>query len=169
MSDMLLRTEPDCAPFVSEGASIRLSEPMARYSLRARDAKLLEELLGQSVPRKIGATAGGMACLGPDEWLLCAPAGTVLPDGSGLPVAITNVSERSVRLLAEGQRAAEVLMAGCPLDLDRFAIGRATRTVFETVEIVVWRLREGAFAVEVWRSFAPWLSSALASAAKVVG
>jgi sarcosine oxidase subunit gamma len=166
MSDLLLRAEPNCAPFVGEGVSIHLADPMARFSVRARDAQALEDLIGLPVPRKIGAMADGMACLGPDEWLLCAPAGTVLADGSGLPVAITDVSERAVRLLVEGPRAAQVLMAGCPIDLDRFAVGRATRTVFETVEIVVWHLRDDVFAVDVWRSFAPWLSLAFASAAE---
>ena len=166
MSDLLLRCEPDCALFAGEGVAIRLAEPMARYSLRARDAQALEDLLGLAVPRQIGASLGDIACLGPDEWLLCAPAGTVLASGSGLPVAITDVSERAVRLLVEGPRAADVLMAGCPLDLDRFAVGRVTRTVFETVEIVVWRLRDDLFAVEVWRSFAPWLQLALTSAAE---
>ncbi|WP_295639169.1 sarcosine oxidase subunit gamma family protein [Novosphingobium sp.] len=167
MSDLLLRNEPDCAGFAGEGAgvAIRLAEPMARYSLRARDAQVLEDLIGLAVPRAIGATLGDMACLGPDGWLLCASVGTVLPSGSDLPVAITDVSERAVRLLVEGPRAGEVLMAGCPIDLDRFAVGRATRTVFETVEIVVWRLRDDAFAVEVWRSFAPWLRLALVHAA----
>lgn len=165
MSDGLMRSEPDCSPFSAEGVSISLAEPMARHSLRARDAQVLEDLLGLAVPRTIGESVGNMACLGPDEWLLCAPAGTVLPGGSGMPVSITDVSERAVRLLVEGPRAAEVLMAGCPLDLDRFAVGRATRTVFETVEIVVWRLRDDTFAIEVWRSFAPWLWLALESAA----
>ena len=166
MSDVLLRCEPIApAIFEGDGVSIGLAGPMARYSLRARHAQVLEGLLGLAVPRQIGASLGGVACLGPDEWLLCAPSGTVLPSGSGLPVAITDVSERAVRLEVEGPRAADVLMAGCPLDLDRFAVGRATRTVFETVEIVVWRLRDDLFAVEVWRSFAPWLQLALTSAA----
>ena len=166
MSDLLRRCEPIAsATFNGAGVSIGLAGPMARFSLRARDAQALENLLGP-VPRQIGASLGDIACLGPDEWLLCAPAGTVLASGSGLPVAITDVSERAVRLLVEGPRAADVLMAGCPLDLDRFAVGRVTRTVFETVEIVVWRLRDDLFAVEVWRSFAPWLQLALTSAAE---
>lgn len=166
MSDVLLRSDPIAAAiFEGEGVSIGLAGPMARFSLRARDAQALQDLLGLPVPRQIGVTSGDMACLGPDEWLLCARVGTVLPSGSGQPISISDVSERSVRLLVEGPRAAEVLMAGCPLDLDRFAVGRATRTVFETVEIVVWRLRDDAFAVEVWRSFAPWLRLALTSAA----
>jgi sarcosine oxidase subunit gamma len=53
------------------------------------------------------------------------------------------------------------LASGCPLDLERFAVGRATRTVFETVEVIVWREAADRFRVFVWRSFAPWLWHAL--------
>jgi sarcosine oxidase, subunit gamma len=67
--------------------------------------------------------------------------------------------------VVEGPRSAEILNAGCPLDLDRFAVGRATRTIFETVEIVLLRLSEDRFHVEVWRSFAPWMWTALTTAA----
>jgi sarcosine oxidase subunit gamma len=55
-------------------------------------------------------------------------------------------------------------MAGCPLDLDGFATGRATRTIFETVEIILLRKDKVLFEVEVWRSFAPWLKAALEAA-----
>ena len=42
----------------------------------------------------------------------------------------------------------------------------ATRTVFDRAEIVLWRLAETEFRVEVWRSFSPWLAAALAEAAR---
>ena len=167
MSDALARGEPVPAePFVGADVVIALAEPMARYSLRARQAQALETVLGIKLPKRISETAAGAACLGPDEWLLRAPAGTTLPTGAGLPVAITEVSERSICLIVEGARAAEVIAAGCPLDLDRFAPDRATRTVFETVEIILLRTGEDRFEVEVWRSFAPWLRTALETAAK---
>ena len=166
MSDTLTRSEPVRAePFTGEGAAITLAEPMARFSLRARQAQAFETVFGFKLPKRIGETEAGIACLGPDEWLLRAAAGTTLPNAAGLPVAITDVSERSVCLLVEGPRAAEVIAAGCPLDLERFAPGRATRTVFETVEIVLMRTGDERFEIEVWRSFAPWLKTALESAA----
>lgn len=166
MSDPLTRTEPvPAVPFVADGVTISLAPPMARYSLRARQAQALETLLGVKVPNKIGATEGGMACLGPDEWLLRTPIGTNLPNGAGLPVAITDISERSICLAIEGPGAAHLLMAGCPLDLDRFAVGRATRTIFETVEITIIREGDSRFQVEVWRSFADWLWTALKTSA----
>lgn len=166
MSDLLTRTEPvPSTPFVVTGVTISLAPPMVRFSLRARQAKALETLLGVSVPTKIGATEGGIACLGPDEWLMRASAGTTVPMGEGLAVAVTDVSERSICLIVEGQRSAEILMTGCPLDLDKFAVGRATRTIFETVEIIVIRETEDRFHVEVWRSFSSWLWTALTTAA----
>lgn len=166
MSEVLARTDPvSGSAFVANGVTLTLAKPMARFSLRARHPETLEQLLEFKLPRKIGVSLDGAACLGPDEWLLRAPAGTTLAKGTGLPLAITEVGERSVCLIVEGARGAEVLAAGCPLDLDRFAVGRATRTVFETVEIILLRTGEDRFEVEVWRSFAPWLMKALETAA----
>jgi sarcosine oxidase, subunit gamma len=167
MSEALIRAEPVThEAFVQGGVTISLSPPMARFSLRARDPKSLEALLGRKVPARIGTTEGEIACLGPDEWLLRLSAGTTIAMGEGLPLAVTEVSERAVCIVVEGPRAAEVLAAGCPLDLDRFAIGRATRTIFETVEIILIRSGEQRFEVEVWRSFAPWLMETLTTAAE---
>ena len=166
MSDALTRAEPvSPAPFAAQGVTITLAPPLARFSLRARDATTLEALLGRKLPARIGATEGEIACLGPDEWLLRTTPGTAIPRGEGQPLAVTEISERAICLVVEGSRAAEVLMAGCPLDLDRFDPGRATRTIFETVEIVLLRSGNTRFEVEVWRSFAPWLHLALTTAA----
>ncbi len=167
MADQLSRHEPvPATPFVADGVTISLAPPMARYSLRARQAQVLETLLGVKVPGNIGQTEGGIACLGPDEWLLRAPAGTTIPMGTGLPLAITDISERAICIVIEGKRAAEILISGCPLDLERFDAERATRTVYEGVEVIIIRESEARFHVEVWRSFAPWLWKALTTAAQ---
>ena len=166
MSDTIVRTEPvPLVPFVSNEVTISLAPPMSRYSLRARQGQALETLLGVKVPKKIGETVGGIACLGPDEWLMRAPAGADIRSGQGLPTAITDISERSVCLIVEGPKAARLLSTGCPLDLDHFAVGRATRTIYESVEIILIRQSDDCFHVEVWRSFAPWLWTALITAA----
>lgn len=166
MSDVLVRADPvPATPYSTDGVTISLAPPMARYSLRTRQVQALEALLGVKVPTKIGATEGGVACLGPDEWLLRAPAGAGIPLGEGLPIAVTNVSERSICVIVEGPDAAKLLMSGCPLDLDRFAVGRATRTIYETVEIIIIRESDDLFHVEVWRSFAAWLWTALTTVA----
>jgi sarcosine oxidase, subunit gamma len=166
MSDLLTRTESvPTTPFVSDRVTISLAPPLARFSLRARQGQALETLLGVKVPKKIGAIEGDIACLGPDEWLMRAPVGTTVPMGAGLAVAVTDVSERSHCLIVEGPAAARLIMSGCPQDLDVFAIGKASRTVYETVEIILVREAEERFHVEVWRSFAPWLWTALTQAA----
>jgi sarcosine oxidase, subunit gamma len=166
MSDPLIRAEPVPAmPFASAGVTIGLAPPMARYSLRARQAQVLETLLGVKVPKKMGATEGGIACLGPDEWLMRAPTGTTVPMGAGLTVVVTDVSERSICLIVEGAKAAQIIMSGCPQDLDTFPVGKASRTIYETVEIILIREAEERFHIEVWRSFASWLWTALTEAA----
>lgn len=167
MSDPLVRTEAvPSSPFLGKGVAISLAPPMARFSLRARTAEALETLLGVPVPNSIGGVEGQIACLGPDEWLLRAAAGTQVASGAGLPLAVTDISERAVCFTVAGPGAAALLMTGCPLDLDRFAVGRATRTIFETVEIIVIREADDVFQVEVWRSFANWLWTALTTAAR---
>jgi sarcosine oxidase subunit gamma len=166
MSDLLARSEPvPTAPFVTDGVTISLAPPLARYSMRARQGQALETVLGVKVPKKIGATEGGIACLGPDEWLMRAPAGTSIPTGAGLAVAVIDVSERSICLIVEGAQAARIIMSGCPKDLDTFPVGKASRTIYETVEIILIRDAEERFHIEVWRSFAPWLWTALTEAA----
>jgi sarcosine oxidase, subunit gamma len=166
MSEPLLRTEPVPAmPFLADGVTIRLAPPMARFSLRTRCPPSLEALVGTKVPTKIGVMEGGLACLGPDEWLLRTPLGTGLTTNNAAPIAVIDVSERAVCLIVEGPRAVEIMQSGCPLDLDTFAIGRATRTIFETVEIILIRESDTCFHVEVWRSFASWLWTAFITSA----
>ncbi|MBY0394759.1 MAG: sarcosine oxidase gamma subunit [Novosphingobium sp.] len=149
-----------------EGAGVTLSHagPRARYSLRARDAKVLAKATGLKLPGKIGDQADGVICLGPDEWYAILPEGTAMPRGEGLPMSVTDISSRALGLVLEGPGALAVLSSGCPLDLGKMAVGRATRTVFETVEIIVWREAEDRWHVEVWRSFATWLWNAFLAA-----
>ena len=166
MADTATRSVPvpvDAAEFA--GVSISLGAPLARWSLRARDAKALAKSVGHKVPVKIGTTEGGMACLGPDEWLLRLPAGAAIPMGEGLPLSVVDISERAITLVLEGPRAIDVLQSGAPRDLSKMAIGEARRTIYETVEMVL--IREGAerWSVDVWRSFAPYLREALVTAA----
>ncbi len=166
MSDLLMLNHPvPEIPFATNGVTISLAAPMQRYSLRARQAQALETLLKVKIPKSIGAIEGGIICLGPDEWLLRADAGATLSTGAALPIAITDVSDRAICIIVDGPRAAEILMSGCPLDLNAFAVGRATRTIYETVEIIIIREAIDRFHVEVWRSFATWFWTALKTAA----
>lgn len=166
MADAATRTAPVPAePALFEGVSIALGAPLARWSLRARDAGTLAGAVGHKVPARIGATEGPMACLGPDEWLLRLPAGSTIPTGEGLPLSVVDISERAISLVLEGPRAIAVLQGGAPRNLAKMAVGEARRTVYETVEIVLIREAEERWSVDVWRSFAPWLWTALTKAA----
>jgi len=166
MADAPVRTAPvPPEPAAFDGVTIALGAPLARYSLRARDAKVLGKLLGRKLPAKIGASEGEVLCLGPDEWLLRTSEGSKLPDSAGLPLAVVDISERAVTLVLEGPRAEQVLQTGCPRDLARFAVGEVRRTVFEGVEMILLRTAPERFELDVWRGFASHLHLALTKAA----
>ena len=166
MPEALTRVDPIAAePQVFAGASMVLEPAAKRYSLRG-NAENLQAFVPINLPTKIGdlsdSAAGLAVMLGPDEWLLI---GSVSGDSAGQAVSLTEITERQIGLLIEGPRAAELLMSGCPLDLERIPAGRGTRTIYETVEVTILKLSETRFRVEVWRSFVPWLFAALAQAA----
>lgn len=148
-------------PFTAPGVRVAMAPAMTRTVLRARDPALLSSVIGRALPARIGDVVDGIACLGPDEWLALLPEGSVLESGAGQLVSVVDVSSRAVGIVVEGPSAAALVGTGCPLDVERMGVGRAIRTVFETVEIVLWRTGDQAFHIEVWRSFAPWLCAAL--------
>ena len=150
---------------VRPGVTLSMAAPMRRYALRARDPALLATVNGRALPAKIGETVAGIARLGPDEYYARLPVDTILADGAGQSVSVVDVSARAVGIGLEGSRAIDVLTAGCPLDLVNWPVGRTSRTIFETVEIVVAREAEARWHVDVWRSFAPWLWAAFSAAA----
>lgn len=165
------------------GPRFTLSEapPAARFILRGSEAVRLAcgMVFGAEPPSQLGPAAegdkGAALWLGPDEWLLIADGADVAAIGDvlesvleGTAHSLVDVSHRQVGLIASGLAAARVLNAGCPLDLDlqAFPVGFATRTLFDKVEIVLWRRAEAAFHIEIWRSFAPYLAASLAEAAR---
>ncbi|WP_353230864.1 sarcosine oxidase gamma subunit [Novosphingobium sp.] len=160
--DLATGTAPFSGTINGLAVMIAPAAMMARWSLRARDAAVLASALGRTLPDRIGTALDGVAQLGPDEWYALLPDGTMLPDAAGQPLSVVDVSSRAVGFAVTGPGAVAALMRGCPLDLAQFAPGRATRTVFETVEIQVWMTAPETFHVEVWRSFAPWLWHSLA-------
>ena len=166
MADLPKRRDPVPAePFAFTGGTMALALAEKRYSLRG-EVVALQAFTAVPLPSKIGDVsdhAAGMAImLGPDEWLLI---GAIKGDGAGQPVSITEITERQIGITLKGPRAAEILMSGCPLDLERMAAGCGTRTIYETVEIVVMKRGAEQFHIEVWRSFAPWLWAALTAVA----
>ena len=143
--------------------TITAGPALARYALRARLPEAIEAATGFRLPRAISDQVDGIAQLGPAEWYARLPVGQAIADAPG--IAVVDVGERAVAIVVEGADAWRVLAAGCPLDLEVFAVGRAARTIYETVEIVLFRVSATRFEIDVWRSFSPWISQALAAAA----
>jgi sarcosine oxidase subunit gamma len=155
--------------------------PAARFILRGAEAVRVAcgMAFGVEPPSRLGPAgeSEGRAALwlGPDEWLLIADGADAADIGAmlesvleGTAHSLVDVSHRQTALIASGPTAARVLNAGCPLDLDlkAFPVGFATRTLFDKVEIVLWRRAETTFHIEIWRSFAPFLVGSLAEAAR---
>jgi sarcosine oxidase subunit gamma len=160
---------------------LRVAAPATRYILRgdAMAQAAAGEALGLRVPtapcraERTGERAA--LWLGPDEWLLLAPADAGPTLGSalaaklaGLPHSLVDVGHRQVGLEIEGGAAATLLAAGCPLDLhqDSFPVGMCTRTMLGKSEITLWRLAPETFRLEVWRSFAAYVCGFLAEGAR---
>jgi sarcosine oxidase, subunit gamma len=168
-------------PRIALTHAVQPQPPAARYILRggvaAREAAA--SALGAALPsvpcRASHAGARAALWLGPDEWLLLAPDAdgealglaleTALRD---IPHALVDVTHRQVGCCIVGPGAAELLSSGCPLDLDTraFPVDMCTRTMFAKAEVVLWRTGAETFRLEVWRSFAAYVSLFLAEAAR---
>ena len=104
--------------------------------------------------------------LGPDEWLLLAPAGeanavfAALENATaGLPHSLVDVTHRQVALSVSGPDARELLASGCPLDLapESCPVGMCTRTLFAKAEVVLWRRSAEEYHLETGRSFSGYV------------
>jgi sarcosine oxidase subunit gamma len=113
--------------------------------------------------------------LGPDEYLLLgadaeseAAAAEALERAlGGMPHSLVNIGHRQFAFEMSGPHAAAILSGACPLnlDLEEFSIGMCTRTVLAKADIVLWRPRAEAFHLEVWRSFAGYVTGLLSEIA----
>jgi sarcosine oxidase, subunit gamma len=169
------------SPALFPSAFVRPSPPLSRHVLRGGPQVM--SAAGTALGLNISdiacrsATQGTRAALwlGPDEQLLLSS----VPDGpviaqllqttlAALPHSLVDVSHRQIAFQVTGAQAQTVLNAGCPLDLypTSFPVGMCTRTVFGKADIVLWRTGADRFHVEVWRSFADYLSRFLAEAAR---
>ncbi len=164
------------APIMSgetEADGVTLINVQVRYSLRFKpeDRVAVQKLSKIDLPEKIGVSSikndKMVLCLGPDEWLLIADLSrkeelqqTFERISSKFVCSVVDVSHRNTGFSIRGPYAETMINTGCPLDLSIrvFPIGRCTRTVYESTEIIVLRKGEAEFHVEVWRSFAPYLS-----------
>ena len=154
--------------------------PATRYTLRgaAEVSAAAGRVFGVELPtvacRANAAGERAALWLGPDEWLLLAPAadGDTLERSLSaalerLPHSLVDVSHRQMAFAVSGPEATTLLASGCPLDLDErtFPVGMCTRTMLAKAEVVLWRTAPMRFRLEVWRSFAAYVSLYLADAA----
>jgi len=166
---------------ITSSMLIRALPPATRYILRGgpdvmnATGQALGLALAQTACRAATGATSGLAALwlGPDEQLLLGPEmsdiGAALhPALRDLPHSLVDVSHRQTAFEVTGPHATLLLNAGCPLDLDpsAFPVGMCTRTVLAKAEIVLWRTSLDAFHVEVWRSFADYVSRFLAEVAR---
>jgi len=160
---------------------VRALLPATRYILRGGPdvmnaaGQALGLPLSQTACRAATAANGGLAALwlGPDEQLLLGPetsdmGAALVPALRDLPHSLVDISHRQTAFEVGGPQATALLNAGCPLDLDlsAFPVGMCTRTVLAKAEIVLWRTSQDVFHVEVWRSFADYVSRFLAEVAR---
>jgi sarcosine oxidase, subunit gamma len=140
----------------------------ARFNLRIDPGHLAaaSDAFGLSLPSVIGQGVEDGArralCLGPDEWMLSAAG----PDRdkiiaafarlyAELPHSLVEISDREIAVTLECAHAATLLSVGCPVDVESFAVGTGARTIFDGVQVVLYREGPDRFTMEIWRSFLP--------------
>ena len=153
-------------------ARARLILQIARDDLAAAG-----KVYGIKLPAKVGQMSRGAVrsclCLGPEEWLLLAPAEQkkgIIADfaaiESTLPHSLVDVSERQVGLHISGPGATEVLNAGCPLDLENMPAGTGTRSLLDKAQITLIKVADDDFQLEILRSYAPFVWELLETVAR---
>ena len=178
---MLERAAQRKAPPLTLTRGLRSLPPATRCILRGSEPAraAAEGAFGVPIPALAcrAASAGSRSALwlGPDEWLLLADeseadavSAALAAALGGLAHSLVDVSHRQIGCELSGPQAAALLNSGCPLDLDvrAFPVDTCTRTMLAKAEIVLWRTGAQTFHLEVWRSFASYVSLFLAEAAR---
>jgi len=177
---MLDLTAARQGPYIAASPLVRPLAPATRLVLRGDSEVMAAALAAIGLPftetacRAVSQDGRSALWLGPDERLLLCGQGE--PPGlarlrealAGRAHSLVDVSHRQCALEVSGAQAPVLLNCGCPLDLDQsaFPMGMCTRTVLGKAQIVLWRTGERTFHLEVWRSFAAYVSKVLALAAR---
>lgn len=159
---------------IAERLSMSVAPDCTRFSLRVGPEGRDEagRAFGCALPTKIGglAISGDRValCLGPDEWLLMAPPGSVQDVEIGVVHSLVDVSHREVGIEVMGRAAEWALNAVCPLDLDAMPAGSATRTILDKVQVILIKRAPDHYRIEVWQSFAAHVWRLLAAVANEI-
>jgi sarcosine oxidase, subunit gamma len=180
-----LTADGERAPDVVSGrVTLRELPPRAQFKLRVREEDVARVPVAAGfrfdlpINSFVGTGERVSARLGPNEWLLTAPE----QDGESIPRdlgeafgsvfhVLVDIGHRHIALQLEGPEAANILNAGCALDLDakRFPTGSATRTLLGKAEIILLRERDTpSYRIECWRSFARYVHAFILEAARDV-
>jgi heterotetrameric sarcosine oxidase gamma subunit len=160
------------------GVDLAVLPAVTRLSVRAGAAAAsgmgmaMGVLLPSAPCRTMSQRERAALWLGPDEWLVLAPANDTTLVASALKgagshsVSVVDVSNATVALEITGSRAAWCLNAFCALDLHLpvFPIGMCTRTLLGKAPIILWRTGAETFRLEVGRSFLPYVWACLEEA-----
>lgn len=168
------RRDPAVTASAAHSGLVQPLPAASRVSVRIKRNGTLAAPFDLPVNRCVAHEDRCVLRLGPDEWMIIGPetdtdamsaqTETALADR---PHAVVDISHRNVAFEVSGQQAAEILNAGCPLDLHpaAFPPGSATRTLLGMAEIILVRLaEEPVFRVECWRSFATYVHGFLIEA-----
>jgi sarcosine oxidase subunit gamma len=152
-----------------------------RYSLRvpvqeqARMQPLRGENLLMSISRFEVVNGVTFARLGPDEWLVFSEADDAAIEADIVEAlsdlryySLVDIGHRDVAFRVSGRHSRDVINSGCPQDLSltAFPPGTVVRTVFGKVEVILFRLHEGAtFQIECGRSFCEYVKALMQDAA----
>ena len=131
----------------------------------------VNEALGVTWPQKTATVVRGrvdILCVGPTDWLVLVPD----PDAihwlhrlnelfQGSALRATNVSQALIRIEIDGPEVSDLLAKGCALDLHPplFPPGRAARTRFAGMPVIIRCTKASTFEIIVTQSYAEFLLS----------
>ncbi|MEO8278469.1 MAG: sarcosine oxidase subunit gamma family protein [Ideonella sp.] len=123
--------------------------------------------------RSAARNASGLVfALAPDEWLLLPEDGAThpAPDQTRPDVALIDVSSAQLVVRLEGDRALDMLMSGCGVDLDsqRFRIDDFAQTRLGPFAVLIHRAGETAYNIHIERSLVDSLRGWLEASASAL-
>ncbi len=169
--DLKIDQGVEIAPVLAQ--QVTLIAEQLRYSLRvkSKDRAAFNEASGLSLPNKVSQTSlhkdRMVFCVGPDEYIFIGSTSErksfdlkFKKLAGNFIFSATDISHRNSGFRISGKQATQLINVGCPLDLSlkNFPVGKCTRSIFESAEIMIFRAKEDEFYLETWRSFAPYIA-----------
>jgi sarcosine oxidase subunit gamma len=149
---------------VVEAAPVR-ARLVLRGDLGGRQAAAVAAAIGAALPAEFFRVAGqdpSILRTAPDRWLVLSRSHTpaaLMQALSGIGATVVDLSDAAVTLAIAGPGAEDLLRAGCGLAVDGTAFPplHAALTRFADLHVLLHRLADGAFHLQVDRSHAAWL------------